>query len=336
MVVNAIKEVAIRTAVRMVAEGIRDNPRKNLSRLAGLLGKVGVNKGHFAPLLARQLEDPRSPYARLVRRLARQVDIDALCTLGENFGVYVFGESAAALKKLPAPLPWCLALEPGEGLWEDIPRIVAEGRALGIYCYWITAPGGGWLGHEGLLDALAAETHCTFALGLGAEAVSEGLCRRLTGMANALPFLELGGAAGPEAKAAAARRLLATRRICGAFAALGAGDGPSEALLAETAELGLPVFAALRPPVGQVLEEDAAHEAWSDGRDEPAVPVLALDVHADVAHMGELYFGGALSGGVRPDGSVLLANWAAGRCAQAGPAGGVTAALREAAGQLAK
>ena len=212
------------TIVDRAIQDIAQDPQRSLRKLVdmGQMFAKGPFQKHYIGVIQHMLENGGSPYYSLVRDTVRNTDRTALRTFGINVGWQSWTLGAERIRAVEAQenykVPWSLTLRLEEMDVQDpagCRRLLDEGRALGIYTYFLHCGAS----EEGLrlaADLARQAPECAFPL-LLSPAVTEAWLEELSRCPNLLLLLD----AGQDGWQAAADLLRSARRFFGYYICCG-------------------------------------------------------------------------------------------------------------------
>ena len=134
----------IHIAVSKAMEDMQSNTKRSIRNLIdlGLLFAKSENQKWFYSAAKKVIANPQNPYNSFAARMLANVDNDTVKTVGLNLGYNSLTYGAEKLKKrqddLGFPVPWFLIFEfceSGPDFFQQMERLIMEGRELGIYSY---------------------------------------------------------------------------------------------------------------------------------------------------------------------------------------------------------
>ncbi|HJG86360.1 hypothetical protein [Pseudoflavonifractor capillosus] len=217
---EAITRTILDTIVDHAIRDIAKDPQRSLRKLVdmGQTFAKGPFQKRYIGIIQRMLENGGSPYYDLVQDTVRNTDRENLRTFGVNIGWQCWTLGARQIRDTEArenfDIPWCITLQlegASPSARTDCLRLLDEGRALGIYAYFLHC--GASAEAIGLALELARKApECAFPLFLSPELV-EHWVGELSSCPNLLILLD-SGSPGWQAAAALLRD---ARRFFGYF-----------------------------------------------------------------------------------------------------------------------
>lgn len=173
--------VLVETILRKALKEIDDAPERRLRNLVDLC--VNFSRGRFHRKLMsaaqRMLQDPRSAYYALLKDLVATVNHDTIAIFGANVGYNSCTYGARIIREIEARqgfnIPWSLSLiidgQAYERLARNYQSVVAQGRALGIYTYFLFVKGN----PLNVLELAAQNPDCAFIVICGSGEITPSL-----------------------------------------------------------------------------------------------------------------------------------------------------------------
>ena len=143
---EAITRTILDTIVDHAIRDIAKDPQRSLRKLVdmGQTFAKGPFQKHYIGAIQRMLENGGSPYYDLVQDTVRNTDRENLRTFGVNIGWQCWTLGARQIRDTEArenfDIPWCITLQlegASPSARTDCLRLLDEGRALGIYAYFL-------------------------------------------------------------------------------------------------------------------------------------------------------------------------------------------------------
>ncbi len=150
---DSLPRILIRSAADKWLRDIETDPKRTVRRLIDM-GRQFAKGGYqqtFFELVANMLEDEDSAYYELISRMAREVDHGIIKEFGVGLGYNSWTTGAECIRKkekeLGYNIPWNVVLEYDAAAPEHMPlselnRVIREGRALGVYTYFVKCRSG--------------------------------------------------------------------------------------------------------------------------------------------------------------------------------------------------
>ncbi len=305
----------IRAAIRnVVTKGIRDirrDPNRSIRRLVDLgiqFGK-GHNQQTFFTDAQSALKRKHSAYYELVTQLTRNVDPKTLETLGFNVGYMSWTMGAKQIrayeKEHGVNVPWTILLDLRHGEFPtlDLPKLVHEGQALGIYTYFLYV-----CEHTADLDAIlaVAEQFSGSAFFLfSADGSTNARLAAIDALLNNTLIIPRGGDSScPEIGGMLAQK----KRMFGLnceYNAVNAQTLLSDAFIQAVAEQGYPFLFLIPSPDCDPVTRKHVNESVLALRSEGRYPLFPVDLYDDVRQVDHIISEESCMLALRTDGLVL-------------------------------
>ena len=196
---EAITRTILDTIVDRAIRDISEDPQRSLRKLVdmGQTFAKGPFQKRYIGTIQQMLENGGSPYYDLVQDTVRSTDRVNLRTFGVNIGWQCWTLGAKQIRDTEArenfDIPWCITLQlegAAPSARTDCLRLLDEGRALGIYAYFLHC-GASAGALELALELARKAPECGFPVFLSPELVGPWV-DRLSSCPNVLVLLDTG------------------------------------------------------------------------------------------------------------------------------------------------
>ncbi len=184
--------VLVESTVRRTLKNIQESPQRATRNLIDL--GLEFSDGRFQSRLFKQaqkmMQNQKSAYYDLVKRIVATVDHDIIATFGVNVGYNSCTKGARLIREIEAEkgfnIPWALHLAIDEEKLEEepdfYPAIIRQGKALGIYTYLLFVTGD----PEKVLPMVKKEPNCAFILFLRGHQVGQSFIQQMRAVKNVM------------------------------------------------------------------------------------------------------------------------------------------------------
>lgn len=211
---NNTSLILIETIVRKALRDIQEAPERATRSLVdmALHFSTGRFQTQFFQTAQRMLANENSAYYRLMQHLATHTDHEHLIRFGLNVGYNSCTAGARIIRRIEAQegfsIPWALFLYVVEdtltrhaGAYDSL---IAQGKALGIYTWFIRADG---VPQDALFDLMRAHDDCGFILLLAPESVTSNVLERADSLNHLLVSVQWGEQTDEVCRLLQARRM---------------------------------------------------------------------------------------------------------------------------------
>ena len=293
---------------------VEEDPKRSVRKLVDLGRQLarGRFQRQYLDLTQKMLENEESPYYTQIRNVVKKADHETVKTFGINVGLGSWTHGAETIRTLEAArecrIPWGLTLHlaggDGAPAMDLYRRVVAEGKADGIFTYFLRADGPA-CDLSPVLELVRREPGCAFLLFLPPEAWAPERVAALAACHNLVVSVDTGLPGWVEA----ASRLEAARCLYGVHCTYGnrrqAEEILSGAWMDRVTEAGCPAFAFCF--AGPGCPEPVCRRVGAFVRRmrlEPRRAVFLMDFFSDYLYVDEIISGGHCFWGIRPDGAL--------------------------------
>lgn len=301
--------ILVEATVRRTLKSIQECPERATRNFVDL--GLQFSRGRFQTSLLEQfrkmLQNEKSAYYDLAKRIATGVDHDLVTTFGVNVGYNGFTKGARLIRRIEAErgfnIPWALhvgineeklAAEPG-----FYPDLFRQAATLGIHTFLVFADGD----PNNLLPLVQGKADCAFVLFLHGRQIDDAFLTRMRSIKNAMVSVYL-----DEDTSAACEGLRAGRLLYAVHSWYLDQDVPQivsghwlQSILAFR-----PAFALLR--ADRACSRQAQQEIYQyivDVRNSQRYPVLCMEIKQDsllidrIISDGECFVGFDANGNLR-------------------------------------
>lgn len=300
--------VLVESNIRRTLKNIQEAPERATRNLIDL--GLQFSSGRFQTRLFAQaqkmLQNQKSAYYDLVKRVVAAVDHDILTTVGINLGYNSCTRGARLIREIEERegfnIPWALTLQlNGERLAAEpdfYPSVLRQGMSLGIYTYLFFVPGD----PAGVLPLVESGPDCAFLLFLRGSQVSGSFVEKMKRIKNVMISV-----CTDEAMPGACQKLREARLLYAVHqryaeqdkARILSGDW-LRSLLPER-----PAFAFLRAEFGcSARLQEEIYRYIASVRDGQQFPVVLMDLKRDALLIDQVISDGECLAGFDADGSL--------------------------------
>lgn len=305
-----VQRVSVETVVDKYIRDIKKDPKRGIRNLIDF--GAHFSKGRFQKQffhLSRQLmDDEKSKYYDLGKKLVQNVDAEKIKGFGINMGLHAFTRGAAEIrereKKEGYNIPWSLALHIGpDGLLtpERIGTLISEGMAEGIYAYHMFIEDAGVPLRE-VMKVMGREECCAFIVHVPPELVREDNAEDFAALKNAAFSVYL------EEDTGRAIELLSGHRCMCSLTVL--YDEAQAEKIVKRDFASLPflehcIFAVFAAKADCPLQDcERVRETVRGIRDSQNPPLFLVDFYSDCLYVDEIISDDMCFMGILPDGTV--------------------------------
>ena len=307
---GSISYVLIETIVRRALREVASSPRRGSRNLVDMAVNFcpGHDQQRFFRSAQRLLRNERSAYYPLIRDAATHVAHERLLAFGMALGYNSCTLGARKIREIEAwehfSIPWALQLDvdahaPAERM-ARYRRLLEEGKAMGVYTWFVSARGG--VGK--MLPLLSDHPDCAFLLLCTPEELDDDLLAALSPIRNAMLVVDLSPGAEETCRRLRARQMLYS--VCVRYRDEDLCDVLNDSLI-RRAEAMHAIFTAFLPEQDcSAPAREAMYAYVVKTRAAQKHSTIPWDIRGDSLRVNRIISGDRCSAGFARNGALLL------------------------------
>ncbi len=213
---KSVKESATETLIKQVLRYARKDFNSNIPKLLSLVEKADVKKVNRTTYAAlhKVIDDPDNNWMRLIKSMFCDSDLDVVMKVVRpalNVAINSYSVRMKAIEENGCNVPWAILMDPTSacnlhctGCWaaeygnksqlsyDDLARIIREGKELGIYMYLYTG-GEPTLRRKDLMRLCRENPDCLFMSFTNGTLIDDDYADEIRDVGNFLPAFSIEG-----------------------------------------------------------------------------------------------------------------------------------------------